>query len=174
MIQDFADRCLQYSVSQMKLAVMAGISRKHLRRIESGKVAVTEEMKASLLETLEKFNPEALLTMLFDYVRIRFLTLDIGHIIKDILQLNIQYMKTLGITAARNTTTSEIFSYTLLQIKKKVSCWNGKEKAVANLKVICWHRNRAGMTSFKLVKHEEQDKAGMGRTLYIGSLKSAV
>ena len=83
-IQDFADRRLQYGVSQTKLAVMAGISREHLSRIESGKVAVTEEMKAKLLEALEKFNPEAPLTMLFDYVRIRFPTLDIGHIIKDI------------------------------------------------------------------------------------------
>lgn len=91
-IQNFADRRLQYGVSQTKLAVMAGISREHLSRIESGKVAVTEEMKVKLLEALEKFNPEAPLTMLFDYVRIRFPTLDIGHIIKDILQLNIQYM----------------------------------------------------------------------------------
>ena len=73
-IQDFADRRLQYGVSQTKLAVMAGISREHLSRIESGKVAVTEEMKVKLLEALEKFNPEAPLTMLFDYVRIRFPT----------------------------------------------------------------------------------------------------
>ena len=76
-IQDFADRRLQYGVSQTKLAVMAGISREHLSRIESGKVAVTEEMKVKLLEALEKFNPEAPLTMLFDYVKIRFPTLDI-------------------------------------------------------------------------------------------------
>ena len=123
-IQDFADRRLQYGVSQTKLAVMAGISREHLSRIESGKVAVTEEMKVKLLEALEKFNPEAPLTMLFDYVRIRFPTLDIGHIIKDILQLNIQYMRTSGITVIQNTTTSEIFSYILLPMKKKVSCWN--------------------------------------------------
>ena len=39
-IQDFADRRLQYGVSQTKLAVMAGISREHLSRIESGKVAI--------------------------------------------------------------------------------------------------------------------------------------
>ena len=44
-IQDFADRRLQYGVSQTKLAVMAGISREHLSRSESGKVVVTEEMK---------------------------------------------------------------------------------------------------------------------------------
>ena len=52
-IQDFADRRLQYGVSQTKLAVMAGISREHLSRIESGKVAVTEEMKVKLLEALD-------------------------------------------------------------------------------------------------------------------------
>ena len=91
-IQDFVDKRLQYGVSQTKLAVMAGISREHLSRIESGKVIATEEMKVKLPEALEKFNPDAPLTMLFDYVRIRFTTLDIGHIIKDILQLNIQYM----------------------------------------------------------------------------------
>lgn len=60
-IQDFADRRLQYGVSQTKLAVMAGISREHLSRIESGKVAVTEEMKVKLLEALEKFNPAIVL-----------------------------------------------------------------------------------------------------------------
>ena len=46
-IQDFADKRLQYGVSQTKLAVMAGISREHLSRIESGKVVVTEEMKVN-------------------------------------------------------------------------------------------------------------------------------
>ena len=49
-IQDFADRRLQYGVSQTKLAVMAGISREHLSRIESGKVAVTEEMKVDFAD----------------------------------------------------------------------------------------------------------------------------
>ncbi len=69
---------------------MAGISREHLSRIESGKVAVTEEMKVKLLDALEKFNPDAPLTMLFDYVRIRFPTLDIGHII-DIVNIGLHF-----------------------------------------------------------------------------------
>ena len=38
-IQDFADKRLQYGVSQTKLAVMAGISREHLSRLESGNSA---------------------------------------------------------------------------------------------------------------------------------------
>ena len=67
---------------------MAGISREHLSRIEAGKVALTEDMKHKLLEAVEKFNPDAPMFLLFDYVRIRFPTLDIQHIIKDILKLN--------------------------------------------------------------------------------------
>ena len=105
---------------------MAGISREHLSRIESSKVAVTEEMKVKLLEALEKFNPEAPLTMLFDYVRIRFPTLDIGHIIKDILQLNIQYMihEDFGhYSYTEHYYIGDIFVYTS-PMKKKVSCWN--------------------------------------------------
>lgn len=71
---------------------MAGISREHLNRIESGKVSLTLEMKEKLLTALEKFNPDEPLFLLFDYVRIRFPTMDIKHIIKDVLRLNIQYM----------------------------------------------------------------------------------
>ena len=44
------------------------------------------------MEALEKFNPDNPLTMLFDYVRIRFPTTDVQHVIHDILKLNIKYM----------------------------------------------------------------------------------
>ena len=64
-----------YGVSQKRLALMAGISREHLNRIEAGKVNLTNDMKLKLLEALEKFNPEAPLFLLFDYVRIRFPTI---------------------------------------------------------------------------------------------------
>ena len=226
-IQDFADRRLQYGVSQTKLAVMAGISREHLSRIESGKVAVTEEMKVKLLEALEKFNPEAPLTMLFDYVRIRFSTLDIGHIIKDILQLNIQYMihEDFGhYSYTEHYYIGDIFVYTspdeekgvLLELKGK-GCRQFESYLLAqerswydflmdalvdggvmkrldlaindhtgvldipeltekcrNEECVSVFRSFKSYTSGELVKHEEQDKAGMGYTLYIGSLKSEV
>lgn len=71
---------------------MAGISREHLSRIEAGKVTLTEDMKQKLLDAVERFNPDAPMFLLFDYVRIRFPTLDIQHVIKDILKLNISYM----------------------------------------------------------------------------------
>ena len=226
-IQDFADRRLQYGVSQTKLAVMAGISREHLSRIESGKVAVTEEMKVKLLEALEKFNPEAPLTMLFDYGRIRFPTLDIGHIIKDILQLNIQYMiyEDFGhYSYTEHYYIGDIFVYTspdeekgvLLELKGK-GCRQFESYLLAqerswydflmdalvdggvmkrldlaindhtgmldipeltekcrNEECVSVFRSFKSYASGELVKHEEQDKAGMGYTLYIGSLKSEV
>lgn len=226
-IQDFADRRLQYGVSQTKLAVMAGISREHLSRIESGKVAVTEKMKVKLLEALERFNPETPLTMLFDYVRIRFPTLDIGHIIKDILQLNIQYMihEDFGhYSYTEHYYIGDIFVYTspdeekgvLLELKGK-GCRQFESYLLAqerswydflmdalvdggvmkrldlaindhtgmldipeltekcrNEECVSVFRSFKSYASGELVKHEEQDKAGMGYTLYIGSLKSEV
>lgn len=53
---------------------MANISREHLSRIEAGKVTLTEDMKHTLLEAVEKFNPDNPMFLLFDYVRIRFPT----------------------------------------------------------------------------------------------------
>ena len=55
-----------YGVTQTRLALMAGISREHLSRIEAGKVALTEDRKQKLLEAVEKFNPDAPMFLLFD------------------------------------------------------------------------------------------------------------
>ena len=79
-------------MSQTRLAIMAGISREHLNRIEAGKVNLTDDMQDKLMDAVEKFNPDAPMFLLFDYVRIRFPTLDIQHIIRDILKLNVDYM----------------------------------------------------------------------------------
>ncbi len=65
-----------------------GISQQDRKR----KNEAVKGTSGNLHKELAKFNPEALLTMLFDYVKIRFPTLDIQHIIKDILKLNINYM----------------------------------------------------------------------------------
>ncbi len=70
----------------------SGITREYLNKIESGKMKPSKELLETLHRELARFNPEAPLTMLFDYVKIRFPTLDIQHIIKDILKLNINYM----------------------------------------------------------------------------------
>ena len=216
-----------YGVSQKRLALMAGISREHLNRIEAGKVNLTNGMKLKLLEALERFNPEAPLFLLFDYVRIRFPTLDIQHIIKDVLKLNINYMlhEEYGFYSyTEHYYLGDIFVFTsadeekgvLLELKGK-GCRQFESYLVAQER--SWYdflmdalleggvmkrldlaiNDRAGILdipeltekcnreecisvfrSFKsyasgeLIRKQEQDKAGMGHTLYIGSLKSEV
>jgi len=226
-ITDFIEKRNAYGVSQKRLALMAGISREHLNRIEAGKVNLTNDMKLKLLEALEKFNPEAPLFLLFDYVRIRFPTLDIRHIIKDVLKLNINYMlhEDFGFYSyTEHYYLGDIFVFTsadeekgvLLELKGK-GCRQFESYLVAQER--SWYdflmdalledgvmkrldlaiNDRAGILdipeltekcnreecvsvfrSFKsyasgeLIKKLEQDKAGMGHTLYIGSLKSEV
>ena len=226
-ITDFIEKRNAYGVSQKRLALMAGISREHLNRIEAGKVNLTNDMKLKLLEALEKFNPEAPLFLLFDYVRIRFPTLDIQHIIKDVLKLNINYMlhEDFGFYSyTEHYYLGDIFVFTsadeekgvLLELKGK-GCRQFESYLVAQER--SWYdflmdalveggvmkrldlaiNDRAGILdipeltdkcnreecvsvfrSFKsyasgeLIKKLEQDKAGMGHTLYIGSLKSEV
>ena len=216
-----------YGVSQTRLAIMAGISREHLNRIEAGKVTLTDDMQDKLMEAVEKFNPDAPMFLLFDYVRIRFPTLDIQHVIRDILKLNVDYMLHEDYGHYKYTEhyyLGDVFVYTsqdeekgtLLELKGK-GCRQFESYLLAQGR--SWYdflmdalveggvmkrldlaiNDRAGILdipdltakcnreecvslfrSFKsyasgeLVKHNEQDKAGMGHTLYIGSLKSEV
>lgn len=209
-------------MSQTRLAVMAGISREHLNRIEAGKVTLTEDMQEKLMEAVEKFNPDAPMYLLFDYVRIRFPTLDIQHVIKDILKLNIDYMLHEDYGHYKYTEhyyLGDVFVYTsqdeekgtLLELKGK-GCRQFESYLLAQER--SWYdflmdalveggamkrldlaiNDRAGILdipelivkcnreecvspfrSFKsyasgeLVKHNEQDKASMGHTLYMRS-----
>ena len=113
-------------MSQTRLAIMAGISREHLNRIEAGKVKLTDDMQEKLLEAVEKFNPDAPMFLLFDYVRIRFPTLDIQHVIKDILKLNIDYMlhEDYGITSTPSITIWVMCSSTPRRTRKKARFLN--------------------------------------------------
>ena len=221
------EKRLSYGVSQTRLAIMAGISREHLNRIEAGKVKLTDDMQDKLMEAVEKFNPDAPMFLLFDYVRIRFPTLDIQHVIRDILKLNMDYMLHEDYGHYKYTEhyyLGDVFVYTsqdeekgtLLELKGK-GCRQFESYLLAQGR--SWYdflmdalieggvmkrldlaiNDRAGILdipdltakcnreecvslfrSFKsyasgeLVKHNEQDKAGMGHTLYIGSLKSEV
>lgn len=83
---------MAYGLSQNKLAVASGITRQYLSDIENEKVIPTEQVKTALLDSLERFNPDNPLEMLFDYVRIRFPTDNVEKIIEEILHLNIDYM----------------------------------------------------------------------------------
>ena len=91
-INDFKEKRTQYGISQNRLAVMAGVSREYVSRIESGKVALTEEIKEKFTDALEKLNPENPLEMVLDYVRIRFPTQDVRHVVEDILKIRLDVM----------------------------------------------------------------------------------
>ena len=91
-INNLKEKRTQYGVSQNRLAVMAGVSREYVSRLESGKVALTEEIKVKFTDALEKLNPENPLEMVLDYVRIRFPTQDVKHVVEDILKLRLDVM----------------------------------------------------------------------------------
>lgn len=91
-IQELREKRSAYCVSQRRLAVAAGITRQYLSDMETGKIVPSEELQMSTLEALERFNPDSPLEMLFDYVRIRFPTLDVKHIVQDVLKLKLSYM----------------------------------------------------------------------------------
>ena len=76
-IKELRDKRIAYGISQGRLAVASGITREYLNKIESGKMKPSKELMNTLHKELARFNPEAPLTMLFDYVKIRFPTLDI-------------------------------------------------------------------------------------------------
>ena len=91
-INDFKEKRTQYGVSQNQLAVMAGVSREYVSRLESGKVALTEEIKVKFTDALERLNPDNPLEMVLDYVRIRFPTQDVKHVVEDILKIRFDVM----------------------------------------------------------------------------------
>ena len=66
----------EYRVSQKRLAVACGISREHYNRIETGKLPLTEELKAEIQKQLERLNPLEPMFILVDYFRVRFPTTD--------------------------------------------------------------------------------------------------
>lgn len=90
--QKLQEKRSAYGVSQRRLAVATGITRQYLSDMETGKIVPSEELQMFILEALERFNPDSPLEMLFDYVRIRFPTLDVKHIVQDVLKLKLSYM----------------------------------------------------------------------------------
>ncbi len=71
-IKELREKRIAYGISQGRLAVASGITREYLNKIESGKMKPSKELLETLHKELARFNPEAPLTMLFDYVKIRF------------------------------------------------------------------------------------------------------
>lgn len=226
-IDHFKEQRTQYGVSQNQLAVMAGVSREYISRLESGKVTMTEEIKAKLTDALDKLNPENPLEMVLDYVRIRFPTQDVKHVVEDILKIRLDVMihEDFGFYSySEHYVLGDVFVLTspdeekgtLLELKGK-GCRQMESYLLAQhrswydflmdalleggvmkrldlaindmagildipeLTEKCNHeecisvfRSFKSYRSGELVKSREQDRYGMGNTLYIGSLKSEV
>ncbi|MFB5374635.1 MobT family relaxase [Enterococcus faecalis] len=83
---------IEYGISQNQLAVTCGISRQYLNSIETGRKIPSQSLAIYLYDTLERFNPDLPLTLLIDYVRIRFPTTNAKKIIEEILRLKFGYM----------------------------------------------------------------------------------
>lgn len=226
-LQHLKEKRLAYGLSQNRLAVATGITRQYLSDIETGKVKPSEDLQQSLWEALERFNPDAPLEMLFDYVRIRFPTTDVQQVVENILQLKLSYFlhEDYGFYSySEHYALGDIFvlcsheldkgvlvelkgrgcrqfeSYLLAQQRSwyeffmDVLMAGGVMKRLdlaindhtgmldipeltekcRNEECVSVFRSFKSYASGELVKHEEQDKAGMGYTLYIGSLKSEV
>ena len=90
-VRDIKEKREIYGISQQKLALAAGITRPYLSDIETGKAHPSEALQEAITEALERFNPDNPLEMLFDYVRIRFPTTDVKHIVEDVLRLKLPY-----------------------------------------------------------------------------------
>ena len=91
-ILDLKEKRIEYGVSQNKLATSIGITREYLNKIENGKIIAKDEIKEKLIKSLERLNPEYPLTMMIDYIRIRFPTTDIKYVVNEILKLKLEYM----------------------------------------------------------------------------------
>lgn len=226
-LQQLKEKRLAYGLSQNRLAVATGITRQYLSDIETGKVKPSEDLQQSLFEALERFNPDAPLEMLFDYVRIRFPTTDVQHVVENILQLKLSYFlhEDYGFYSySEHYALGDIFvlcsheldkgvlvelkgrgcrqfeSYLLAQqrswyeffmdalvaggVMKRLDLAINDHTGMLDIpeltekcrneECVSVFRSFKSYASGELVKHEEQDKAGMGYTLYIGSLKSEV
>ena len=83
---------LNYGISQQKLAVTSGFSREYLNKIENGKESPSEKARSKLIAALEQLNPNKELELVFDYVRLRFETHDVQHVIENILKIKMKYL----------------------------------------------------------------------------------
>ena len=214
------------SMTQAELAAVFGVTERTLRDWESGGIVPDQAKQKWVMDALARLDgTEPPLTLLLDYVRIRFPTMNVRHIIEDVLWLKMKYMVqedhafysytsmyVLGDIAVMTSPMEE--KGVLLELKGK-GCrqfeaylkgqqrsWYEffreclKEKAVfkridlavndlvglldipclsekcENEECVSVFRSFKAYRSGELVRAREPDKASMGATLYIGSMKS--
>ena len=82
---------MQIGISEQDMALEAGLTEEYYRRLEQENQSVPQKVRKRLKDALIRLHPEPL-TLLFDYVRIRFPTMDVKHIIEDVLRLKMKYL----------------------------------------------------------------------------------
>lgn len=81
-----------YGVTQQWFALQLGVTVKYLRGLENGKIAVSYDRQAEIMDAIERFNPEIEpLSIIVDYVRIRFKTTDVHRVIENVLWMKMAY-----------------------------------------------------------------------------------
>ena len=91
-IKELMQRREEYGISKKKLAEEADISPRYLRRIESGEIRLSEKIAQQLNDALDRLSPEEKLSLVIDYVRIRFKSTAYHHIIRNILRIDESWM----------------------------------------------------------------------------------
>lgn len=82
----------QLRISQDQLALRIGITRKHISSIENAKTSPSLSLQKQIDHILDNWQDEPELNLIFDYVRIRFPTDDIDHLVSQVLHLKKEYM----------------------------------------------------------------------------------
>lgn len=88
---DIRERRKRDGLKQKELAELVGISESYCREVENGTRNASPELLKKISYFLELYNPDKKLEILFDYVRIRFPTLDVKHIIEDVMGIRLYY-----------------------------------------------------------------------------------
>ena len=82
-----------YGVKQEWFALQLGMTTKQLRALETGKTELPYQKRFEIMSAVERFNPEnEPLSIMFDYMRIRFKTTDARYVLEKILRLNMKYV----------------------------------------------------------------------------------
>lgn len=226
-IESVKERRIGQNISQNQLARVVGISRGHLNYIECGKRTVSDELKEKIDYALDNLNISEPLFLLIDYCRIRFRTMDVVHVIEDVLRIKMKYMgeEDYGFYGYSGQfyigdiivlVSAEEEKGTLLELKgqgcRQFECYlqaQGRtwyeffsaciaEKAVIkrldlaindrigilnvshliekckNDECVSVFRSYKDYGSGELISSREDNKKEMGKTLYIGSMKSDI
>lgn len=88
---DIRERRKRDGLKQKELAELVGISESYCREVENGTRNASPELLKKISYFLELYNPDKKLEILFDYVRIRFPTLDVKHIVEDVMGIRLYY-----------------------------------------------------------------------------------